>query len=116
MKNQALKLQVKFHALFILNTYTSVNNNFALQFIIFLKCRLPFLSYSITRVYFRLLLCVMTANKALFELCLTFLHSNAFNFACCSGSFHFKIALNLLKLWLFDNTAHMPRLPKICRD
>ena len=101
MKNQALKLQVKFHALFILNTYTSVNNNFALQFIILLKCRLPFLSYSITRVYFRLLLCVMTASNALLELCLTFLYPNSFNFACCLGGFHFKIAINLLKLCPF---------------
>ena len=39
------------HALFILYTYASVNNNLVLQFNIFLKSRLLFLSYSITRVY-----------------------------------------------------------------
>ena len=75
MKYRELKLQLKFHALFILYTYTSVNNNLALQFIILLKSRLLFLSYSITTVYFRLLLRVITASNALFKLCLRFLHS-----------------------------------------
>ena len=32
MKYQELKLQLKFHALFILNTYTSLNNNLLFEF------------------------------------------------------------------------------------
>ena len=85
MKYQELKLKLKFHALFILYTYTSVNNNSALQIIILLKRELR----------------VVTASNALFELCLTFLLSNAYIFACCSEAFHFRIALNLLKLCPF---------------
>ena len=42
MKYQELKLKLKFHALFILYTFTSVNNNSALQIIIHLKSRLLF--------------------------------------------------------------------------
>ena len=44
MKYQELKLQLKFHTLFILYTHTSLNNNLALQFIIFLKNRLFFIT------------------------------------------------------------------------
>ena len=36
MKYQELKLQLKFHALFILNTYTSLNNNLLFEFHYFL--------------------------------------------------------------------------------
>ena len=69
MKYQESKLELKFHALFILYTYTSLNNNLALQFIIFLKSRLLFLSYSISRAYFRHLLRAMTgSNYTLFEI------------------------------------------------
>ena len=56
MKYQELKLQLKFHALFLLYTYTSLYDSLALQFDIFLKSRFLLLSYFITRVYFRHLL------------------------------------------------------------
>ena len=69
MKYQEFKLQLKFHDLFILHTCTSLKNNLALQFIIFLKSRLLFLSYPIRRAYFKHLLCVITARNALFKLC-----------------------------------------------
>ena len=45
MKYQESKLQLEFHALFVLNTYTSLNNNLAKQFIIRLKSRLLFIIF-----------------------------------------------------------------------
>ena len=42
MKYQESKLELKFFALFILYTYSSLNNILALQFITFLKSRLLF--------------------------------------------------------------------------
>ena len=47
MKYQELKLQLKFHALFLLYTYTSLNDSLALQFNIFLESRFLLLSYFI---------------------------------------------------------------------
>ena len=66
MKYQELKLQLKFHALFLIYTYASLNNKLDLQFITSLKSRFLFLSYSITRAYFRHLLRAIPVSNALF--------------------------------------------------
>ena len=74
MKYQELKLQLKFHALLILYAYTSLNNTLALQFIIFLKSGLLFLSYSIIKVYYRHLYRAVIVSNSIFKLCLQTLH------------------------------------------
>ena len=74
MKYQELKLQLKFHTLFILYTHTSLNNNLALQFIIFLKNRLFFIISYYQGLLLTLIVCDYS-EQYIFELCLTFLHS-----------------------------------------
>ena len=48
-----------------------------------------------SRVYFKNLLHTVPVQNALFEICLTFLHSKNLKLVCCLGGLNLKIALNL---------------------
>ena len=57
------------------------------------------------RAYFSQLLRAVPTCNALFEICLTILQSKTFKFACCLGSFHLRIALNLLNYVFFIHSC-----------
>ena len=60
-----------------------------------------------SRAYFSLSL-----RNVLFEICLTFLHSKTFKFACCLGRFHLRIAAKLCPF--FIHTARKSCFSRIC--
>ena len=65
-----------------------------------------------SRAYFSLSLRAVPTHNVLFEICLTFLHSKTFKFACCLGRFIYALLLNYALF--FIHTAHKSCFSRIC--